>query len=297
MGLKKFVSASILSLSLVFTSYASDVPSKEKVEKALRSIMPRGEVVEVSKTPIPNIYEVVINANGRYIPIYIDKSLNYVISGMIVDLKKRENITQKRFLKLQQEIEKKKILELAKLIGEKKAEKLWKILANRKFNIVNLPPLPKNVVVEGNPNGKKVIYVITDPECPFCKRFNDELKKLIATDSDIKIVEIFYPLPFHRNAYQISSAVLCQTDNTKAKEMLNKAFDNQGNSSVISSITRQACEKGNQIIKKHKGYAFKVGLTGTPTIVIPLKNNKGIVISGGFSAEKLKEILNIIYGK
>jgi len=295
MGLKRVIFSSIFSFSIVFNSFASDIPTNEEVQKALKPILAQGKVVSVSKSPIPNLYEVVVEANGRFFPIYMDKSLRYVISGMIVDLKTRENITQKKFIKLQMEAEKKKFVALVKALGNEKANKLAKLLAGRKYSIVDLPSIPDNAIVLGNPNGKKVLYVITDPECPFCKQFDMELKKLVEMDKDVKIVEILYPLPFHRHAFQVSSAVLCQDSNEKSKELLDKAFANQRDSSTLENISKQACPKGDFLVKQHKSFASKVGLTGTPTILIPLKNGKAIVVSGGFGVDTLKEILEIVY--
>jgi len=295
MTFKKFISASLLSVALVFNSYASEIPSKEQVEKVLKPIIPNGKVVEVNETPIQNIYEIVVEVNNRYYPFYIDKSLKYLISGPVVDIEGRRNLTQERAQELQRRASREKFAQLSQLLGVKKAEKLLTILSQRDYRIVDMPEVPKNVIVEGNPYGSKVVYVITDPECPFCKRFNDEIKKLVQMDRSVKVVEILYPLPFHSYAKGVSSAVLCQSNKDKAKKLLNKAFDYQQDKTVLGEIAQKSCQTGNEILKSHKEFAEKVGLRGTPSIIIPLKNGKALFISGGFDAKTLKRLLDIIY--
>jgi len=62
-------------------------------------------------------------------------------------------------------------------------------------------PKDKKVVDEGITfsygNGKKEIYVVSDPECPYCIRFEQEAIGKLDTYT---VHMIFFPLPFHKKA-------------------------------------------------------------------------------------------------
>lgn len=62
-------------------------------------------------------------------------------------------------------------------------------------------PKDKKTVDEGISfsygNGKNEIYVVTDPECPYCTRFE---QAAVGKLGDYTVHVIFYPLPFHKKA-------------------------------------------------------------------------------------------------
>jgi len=295
MGLKKFISASLFSIVLVFNSSASEIPDRDEVQKVVDTIVPGSKVVDVSKTPIDGLYEVIIKNDRGYMLFYIDKPLKHIVSGAILDIEKGKNLTEERIKSLNQFFLRDRFRELAGILGAKKSEKLMPFLSQREFSVVDLPLPPKNVVVEGNPYGSKVLYVITDPECPYCRMFNDELKKLIKMDRKIKIIEILLPLPYHRYAKGVALAVLCQTDREKARKLLNKAFENQKNYKVLKEISKHSCDNGEEILRSHINFIKKLNVRATPSILIPLNEKKGLLITGGISAKDLKTLLDIIY--
>ena len=71
-------------------------------------------------------------------------------------------------------------------------------------------PIDKNILEAGIVNsygtGKKVLYVVTDLECPYCKRLENRFDEKFFKEYTVKT--IFYPLSFHSNAKQMSLYVL-----------------------------------------------------------------------------------------
>ncbi|QDD68172.1 thioredoxin domain-containing protein [Caminibacter pacificus] len=64
--------------------------------------------------------------------------------------------------------------------------------------------------------GKKDIYIVTDPECPFCRKFEKEFGDKLAKKYRIHV--ILYPLPFHKDAKAMSYYILAgKTDTEKAE--------------------------------------------------------------------------------
>jgi len=52
----------------------------------------------------------------------------------------------------------------------------------------NAPMLEINAPIAGNVDGSKVIYLFTAATCPFCHRVASELNRVIADDSEVKLV-------------------------------------------------------------------------------------------------------------
>jgi len=87
-----------------------------------------------------------------------------------------------------------------------------------------LPNFPKNadVVKKGVMftfgSGNKDIYLVTDPECPFCRMMEKQKKDVL--EKNYRVHVILYPLPFHKNAKAMSYYVLAgKTDKERAQRM------------------------------------------------------------------------------
>lgn len=60
--------------------------------------------------------------------------------------------------------------------------------------------------------GKKDLYVVTDPECPFCKKFHTQTEGKLA---DYRVHVIFMPLGFHKEAKPMTNYILAGKDNAE----------------------------------------------------------------------------------
>jgi protein-disulfide isomerase len=58
----------------------------------------------------------------------------------------------------------------------------------RKHIKKNGDAMTENAPVLGNPDAKKIIFVFTDYSCPYCRRVDTELKKVLADNKDVKVV-------------------------------------------------------------------------------------------------------------
>lgn len=111
-------------------------------------------VKEVSKTPIPGIYEVFA---GSQI-IYVDASGRYALLGNMVDMQSSVNLTEQRLSDLNR-------IDFAKL------------------NLSNAIKYVKGT-------GARKIAVFADPNCGYCKRFESELKNI----DNITVYSFLYPI-------------------------------------------------------------------------------------------------------
>lgn len=298
--MKKLILALILLVSASFV-YAeegegclgSDI-TKEEVQKALSPLIGNVKVEKVSPSPIEDLYEVILDTPRGKIPVYVDCSLNYLITGSIIDIKHKRDLTREKAMALAHQSMEEKLKKLEKEIGKERVEKLKKVLGPRFNNIkiVDIKDIPKkHLVTYGNPKAKYTIYLVTDPQCPFCAKFDKEMKKLLKMRNDVKFEVILFPLPFHKHASPISQNILCEKSAAKQREILDKSFEYVRNKQYekLSSLEK-SCKEGQKIIQEHFAFASKAGINGTPTLIFP----HGIVISGLMSADQMNKILDAL---
>lgn len=90
----RWISVAVLLFALVLSS-CGGAPKKESVEAAVKKIMPMAfEIVSIAAVKdIPGLYEVLIRADKQSIVLYLNSKANLVVSGSIVEVDSRKNLT------------------------------------------------------------------------------------------------------------------------------------------------------------------------------------------------------------
>jgi thiol:disulfide interchange protein DsbC len=128
---------------------------EQAVKKNIAERLPNlAKVDEVSRTPMPGLYEVRIGLDI----LYTDAEGNFVLQGNLIDTKAQRNLTEDR------------------------VEKLLAI------NFDTLPVKDAFTIVRGN--GKRKLAVFEDPNCGFCKRFERDLQKV----DNVTVYMFLYPI-------------------------------------------------------------------------------------------------------
>ncbi len=268
--------------------------SIKDVKKALAPILGNAKIVSVTTAPVEGLYEVVVELNGRKLPIYVDCNLRYLISGEIIDIKEKKSLTREKIAKLNQQALKEKIAELEKRLGKEKVEKIKKAFGEKflsRLKVVSLDKLPqKGRVIFGNPNAPITVYVITDPQCPFCARLHKEIEKVLAKRKDVKFEMIFFPLPFHSQAKPVATAILCEKNNEARKRKLVQAFKSQSNIEKFKELADKSCSEAKEILSENLEFAKSIGVRGTPTLIFP----HGVAISGAIPAQVIEKLIDVL---
>jgi len=173
----------ILSALILFNDckQSKACPSEDKIKACVKELIPQEfkvESVQMLKD-IPGLCEVVIKVGAQPLVFYIDKSANYVLTGNLISLANKKNITRERqqeFMKLSQ----KQLKELEKYTDFTFGEK----------------------------SSGKFIYKFTDPDCPFCKRSEPIVEKW-AKEKGVEVRVILFPLPIHPDAFPKSVSLIC----------------------------------------------------------------------------------------
>lgn len=101
-----FIVLSVFLLLPLLYSYGFSETDKERsqspnltVDEALtllKGLDPNVKVITVKTSPVESLWEVDIESGGRKVIVYVDFSKKYLISGAIIDLKEKKNLTQER---------------------------------------------------------------------------------------------------------------------------------------------------------------------------------------------------------
>lgn len=133
---RAFLAASALALSL--PAFAGEAEVRKAVGSILRD---QGSVVSLQKVPLGNLYEVLLS-NGDL--VYVDDKGSYLMSGSLIDIKNKKNLT-----------------------AEREAE----------LSRVNVAELPLNQAVKQvRGNGKRILVTFEDANCGYCKKLAKDLK-------------------------------------------------------------------------------------------------------------------------
>jgi len=148
-----------------------------QIRKNIAARLPNIKAVdEVSKTPIPGVYELRINGSEIY---YTDAQANYLIEGNIIDVRAQRNLTEERVTKL----------------------------TAIKFD--DLPFKDAFTIVRGD--GKRKVAVFEDPNCGYCKRFERDLQKI----DNVTVYMFLYPI-LGADSVEKSKIIWCSKDPGKA---------------------------------------------------------------------------------
>ncbi|PLY00313.1 MAG: protein-disulfide isomerase [Desulfuromonas sp.] len=142
----------------------------------------------IEEAEVPGLWLVEVQKQGKIFPVFVDFSKQYLITGDVMRLEDRQNVTRKAYFER---------------------------------NPVDIGRIPlKDALLLGKQDAKTKVIVFTDPECPYCKKLHAELNKVVAERPDIAFLIKLFPLKMHPNAYPKSKSIVC----SKSLQMLEDSF-------------------------------------------------------------------------
>ncbi len=100
-----FVVIAAITLSIVPCVFGEEEQSaqiliKEDATNLLKEIIPDVKIIEIRPAQVKGLWEIAVESKGQKGIVYIDSSKKYLVSGSIVDLKTKANLTQERSIEL-----------------------------------------------------------------------------------------------------------------------------------------------------------------------------------------------------
>ena len=241
----KCILASVFSIFLISCSddapksnFANDI-GKEEVLKKLQDIYPDVKFQKSEKSPVPYFYQLISGAEV----IYASQDGQYVVVGNVIDLNNNKiNIT----------------------------EEVRKASRNN-----NLQKLGADKLIEFKAKEQKyVVTVFTDIDCPFCRKFHDNISKY----NELGITVRYAAFPragLQAKNYNKTVSIWCATDKNSALEKAKRG----------EQIANNLCN--NHFVDEQFKTGLAIGVTGTPAILI----ENGNLLPGFIPPNRLLEIL------
>jgi len=219
-----------------FAATAQDATIRKNLIERLPNLP---AIDEISKTAMPGLFEVRVNGTEIF---YTDAEGNFLIQGSLFDTKARVNITEERSNKLSA------------------------------IDFAALPIKDAFTIVRGN--GKRKIAVFEDPNCGYCKRFEQNMQKV----DNVTFYMFLYPI-LGPDSTAKSNNLWCAKDKAKAWQ------DYMVRDQAVAPATcdTAAVARNVEFGKKHK-------ITGTPTMFFV----DGTRVPGAIDAPQVEKILAAI---
>ncbi|MGA7179142.1 MAG: DsbC family protein [Thiobacillaceae bacterium] len=213
------------------------------IRKALSAQYPGTEISSVSKTPYGGLYEVIVDGEVAY----VTADGKYLILGSVVDVSTKKNLTSARM--------------------EKLLEVKWS----------SLPFSQAIKVVKGD--GSRKLAVFSDPDCPYCRRFENELTKV----NNVTIYTFLTPIEsLHPAAVNIAKQIWCEKDRVGA-----------WHDYMLKGVRPNGATTCNNPIDENMTLGNKLKVSGTPTLIF----ENGQRVPGMVPADKLDKMLTAAQGK
>ena len=119
--------------------------------------------------------------------------------------------------------------------------------------------------------GSEEYFLFTDPECPYCKKFESYLPQI---ENKVKIRVFYFPLESHENAKDLSLYVLSQKTSSQKVEAMFSGADNL-DKAKNAKYTQAELAKLEKTLEEQIQIGMKLNVQGTPTIFD--KDGKGVV--------------------
>ena len=236
----------LLSLLLATGAAWAQKPAVEAVAEKLKQLYPKTTFRSVSETQLPGIYEVAMGKNVAY----VEESGRYFLFGHLFDMETQKDLTAEKFPDQGQ--------------GQGQEEGMPKI------DVSKLPLADAIKNVKGK--GERVMYVFSDPDCPYCKQLENNL---VSVDN-VTVYTFMFPIDsLHPQAKAKTIGVWCAKNRVKAWDELMRK----------NTVPAGTCENP---IERNIALAQSLSIQGTPTIILA----HGTLIPGAVQGARLNELLN-----
>ena len=217
----------------------SIAPQYADLAKKLSKGLQEFTIVRISPSAVDGILEVLLEGDRI---VYTDTAGNHLFNGHLFELDTREDLTERR------------------------------LEALTRVDTRQLPLADAFDIVRGN--GKREVFLFEDPDCPYCRKFEEELPKV----NNVTLHVFLFPLTsIHPHAYEHALGVWCAKDRQKA-----------WSDKMLKGIEPSAAKCANPI-DRNIALGDKLHVDGTPTMIFA----DGRVHGGLVSAEEFEHLLAV----
>jgi thiol:disulfide interchange protein DsbC len=217
---------------------ASDIPPEySDLVKKLTKLLRDTQIQSVRPSGVEGIVEVLLVGNRI---VYCDLAAKHLFNGHLFELDTQKDLTEQRI-----------------------------------FEVTRIDPkeLPLGDAFDvKHGNGKRELYLFEDPDCPFCKKFEEQLPEV----TDVTMHIFLYPLTsIHPKAFIHARDIWCAKDRQKA-----------WSDKMLKDIDPPTAECANPL-DRNIALGTKLHIDGTPSMIFA----DGRIHEGMLEAEELERLL------
>ena len=233
----KRILAAVALLATVSFAAADEAAVRRLVQEKLRD---RGAIESVQKLPNAGLYEVAIRSPEGMRLYYVDEGASVIIVGDVFEAKTGRNLTEER---------------------------------QQKLDAVRWESLPFEwALTTTRGTGRRKIAVFSDPNCPYCKSFEQDLARL----DDITVHIFLYPV-IKPESVGLTKSVWCSKDRAAA-----------WNDLMLRDIQPRASPDCDTPVEKLVELGRKLGANSTPTWFL----QNGVRHQGATPLDKVRSLLD-----
>lgn len=226
-------------------SVKAQCPSAEKLLPGIKKTFPKlqFEILKIGPAEHSGLCQIQLKIGAQTHLLYADSKGDFLLAGNLFEARTGRNLTQET-------------LQIATRLTPEEMRQIESLTA---FTLGQ---------------GKKVVYLITDPLCPYCKQAEALLKKVMENEG-FQVHFLLFPLDIHKGAREQSIAILCDRKGVEGLEGGYRS-DNQ-------------CAEGVKKVDSTVAFLQKKGITSTPTFIF----SDGIYVTGVIPEEELRRRLGL----
>ncbi len=221
------------TVSVAHAVVLADTSVEQRLRSVLGEALPGIEIASIRPAPLKGMHEVVLGGEV----IYVSDDGRFILKGDLMDLKDKRNISDER---------------------------------RAQARITGLKAVPPNTMIEfAPPDTQHVLYVYTDVDCGYCRKFHQEVGTLNAAGIAVRYLA-FPRAGVGSESFKKSESVWCATDRNAA---LTEA-------KAGKSVPAATCDNP---VKTHYELGTRMGVRGTPALI----SEDGQELGGYVPAEQL----------
>lgn len=175
----------LISLILLFSTatpvLAADNPEFAAIRSRLAQLVPNQQPDAINETGLPGLYQIRFGTQV----VYMSQDARFLIQGSVVDLEKRQDLTE--------------------------------VASNQVRKEIMDDYDPKKLIVYAPENGKPkhVITVFTDIDCPYCAKLHSEMDQYLAVGIEVRYM-MFPRAGLGSDSFKKAVSAWCADDQEKA---------------------------------------------------------------------------------